>query len=200
MTAFRTHSGHWEFWVMPFGLTNAPATFQSLMNTIFQSLLRKCVLVFVYDILIYSPTLEDHLSHLQQVFSILDQHKLLLKKSKCSIAQQQLEYLGHIINMYGVAIDPKKIEAVANWPTPTNTKQLRGFLGFLGYYRKFIKNYGLLSRPLTDLLKKDTLFHWTPQLQLCFDNLKQSLISAPYWSFLILTSHLQWRPMRQLVA
>lgn len=127
--------------------------------------LRQCVLVFVDDILIYSPTLESHLDHLQQVFTILSEHQLLLKWSKCSFAQQSLEYLGHIISQQGVATDPKKIEAVANWPQPTDAKQLRGFLGLLGYYRKFIKNYGLLSHPLTDLLKKDTLFHWTPPLQ-----------------------------------
>lgn len=164
---------------MPFGLTNAPATFQSLMNTIFRPLLRKCVLVFVNDILIYSPTLDAHLQHLQQVFQILQQHQFFLKRSKCSFAQQTLEYLGHIISAEGVATDPKKIEAVANWPTPTDLKQLRGFLGLSGYYRKFIKNYGLISRPLTDLLKKDVLFHWTPQLQMSFEALKQALISAP---------------------
>jgi len=90
-----------------------------------------------------------------------------------------LEYLGHIISAQGVAIDPKKIEVVANWPTPTDLKQLWGFLGLSGYYRKFIKNYGLISRPLTDLLKKDVLFHWTPQLQMSFEALKQALISAP---------------------
>lgn len=164
---------------MPFGLTNAPATFQALMNTIFKPLLRQCVLVFVDDILIYSPTLEAHLDHLRQVFAILDDHQLLLKKSKCSFAQRSLEYLGHIISSQGVATDPKKIETVANWPSPTDACQLRGFLGLAGYYSKFIKNYGLLSRPLTDLLKKDTLFHWTPQLQLSFDTLKQALNSAP---------------------
>lgn len=78
-----------------------------------------------------------------------------------------------------MATDPKKIKAVTTWPPPKDIKQLRGFLGLSGYYRKFIKNYGVLSRPLTDLLKKDSLFHWTPQHQACFDNLKQSLSSAP---------------------
>jgi len=120
--------------------------------------------------------------HLQQVFNILNDHQLLLKRSKCSFAQQTLEYLGHIISGQGVATDPKKIEAVANWPPPSDTRQLRGFLDLSGYYRKFIKNYGILSRPLTDLLKKDALFNWTQQLQTCFDNLKQALILAPVLS------------------
>lgn len=96
--AFRTHHGHWEFRVMPFGLTNAPATFQGLMNAIFQPLLRKCVLIFVDDILIYSKSLPEHLEHLAEVFQILQQHNLYLKHSKCSFAQQSLEYLGHIIS------------------------------------------------------------------------------------------------------
>ncbi|CAN6212014.1 unnamed protein product [Urochloa humidicola] len=178
-TAFKTHHGHWEFKVMPFGLTNAPATFQEVMNTILSPLLRKCVLVFVDDILIYSPNLEDHKQHLEQVFNILKANKLLLKKSKCTFAQQQLEYLGHIISNQGVATDPKKVQAVADWPTPSDIKQLRGFLGLSGYYRKFIKNYGILSRPLTDLLKKGVPFIWTPQHDQCFQQLKHALVTAP---------------------
>lgn len=162
---------------MPFELTNAPATFQALMNTIFQPLLKKCVLVFV-DEIIYSKSLHEHLDHLSQVFSILQQHQLFLKKPKCSFAQRSLEYLGHIISEHGVAIDPKKTEAIANWPTPTDAKQLWSFLGLSGYYRKFIQGYGSINRPLTDLLKKNAIFQWTPQLQLSFDTLKQALVSA----------------------
>jgi hypothetical protein len=183
-TTFKTHHGHWEFKVMPFGLTNAPTTFQENMNTIFAPLLRKFVLVFVDDILIYSPSLETHLSHLQDVFNILREHNFLLKMSKCSFAQQSLEYLGHVISAAGVATDPAKITAIQEWPTPTDLKQLRGFLGLSGYYRKFIRHYGLLSRPLIDLLRKHNPFCWTPQHQLCFDNLKQALVSAPILALL----------------
>jgi hypothetical protein len=178
-TTFKTHHGHWEFRVMPFGLTNAPATFQAVRNTIFATLLRKGVLVFVDDILVYSATMSQHLQQLQQVFDILQHHKMFLNKSKCSFAQSQLEYLGHIISAEGVATDPHIIQVVQNLSTPTDSKQLRAFLGLAGYYRKFIKNYGIISRPLTDLLKKNVQFTWTPQLQMCFDTLKQALISAP---------------------
>lgn len=112
-TAFRTHHGHWEFRVMWFGLTNAPATFQEIMNHIFSKLLRKCVLVFMDDILVYSKSLAEHEEHLQTVFS-------LLKESKCTFAEPQLEYLGHIISANGVATDPAKIQAIQNWPPATN--------------------------------------------------------------------------------
>jgi hypothetical protein len=130
-TTFKTHDGHWEFKVMPFGLTNAPATFQAIMNSIFAPLLRKSVLVFMDDILIYSMSLEEHEKHLTAVMQILKHNKLFIKKSKCSFAQQQLEYLGHVIGVQGVATDPSKIQVVKDWPTPTSVKQLMSFLGWL---------------------------------------------------------------------
>jgi hypothetical protein len=141
---FRTHNGHFEFRVMPFGLLTAPATFQSAMNQVFAAQIRKFVLVFVDDILVYNKTAEEHAQHLTEVFKLLQQNNLFIKRSKCSFAQHSLEYLGHIIIKNGVATDPAKIEAVKNWPKPSNVKQLRGFLGLAGYY----------TRPLTNLLKK----------------------------------------------
>ena len=112
-TAFRTHHGLYEFRVMPFGLTNAPATFQSIMNRIFADILRKHVLVFMDDILIYSKSLEDHVIHLDQVFQILSHYQFLIKLSKCEFAKQQLEYLGHSISCQGVATESSKIQAIA---------------------------------------------------------------------------------------
>ena len=157
-TAFKTHIGHYEFHVMPFGLMSAPATFQSAMNTIFAHVIRKFVLVFVDDILIYSKSLADHARHLNHVFQLLEANKLYLKRSKCTFAQRHLEYLGHIIGANGVSTDPSKVEAVKNWPHPTNIKQVRGILGFVGYYRKYISRFGIICRPLTNLLKKGVPF------------------------------------------
>lgn len=121
-TAFKTHNGHWEFRVMPFGLTNAPAMFEAIMNNIFAPMLRKSVLVFVDDILIYNKTIEEHNQHLKAVSSLLQDNQQLLKKSKCSFAQTRLEYLGHIISAQGVATDPSKVKAVQEWPIPTDIK------------------------------------------------------------------------------
>ena len=114
-TAFRTHNGHYEYLVMPFGLCNVPSTFQAIMNSIFRPYLRKFVLVFFDDILIYSPNWTMHLEHVQQVFEILRQHQFFIKASKCAFGQQELEYLGHIINSHGVKVDPGKIEAMLQW-------------------------------------------------------------------------------------
>ena len=130
-TAFRTHEGHYEFLVMPFGLTNAPSTFQALMNDVFKEFLRKFVLVFFDDILVYSKDIQEHETHLRLVFDKLQKHQLKVKISKCSFATSSVEYLGHIISQHRVAVDPSKIASVKAWAKPTTIKGLRGFLGSL---------------------------------------------------------------------
>ncbi|XP_066347915.1 uncharacterized mitochondrial protein AtMg00860-like [Miscanthus floridulus] len=156
---------------MPFGLTNAPAMFQSLMNAVLQPYLRKFVLVFFDDILIYSPSWTTHLQHVKAVLLALRAHQLWLKRSKCSFAESSVAYLGHVISTEGVAMDVSKVDAVTTWPQPRSARVLCGFLGLAGYYRRFIKDYDAIAAPLTQLLRRD-VFNWSDGAMLVFDALK----------------------------
>jgi hypothetical protein len=126
-TTFCTHEGHYEFLVMPFGLVNAPSTFQSLMNEVFRSMMRKFVLVFFDDIIVYSKDWDSHMKHLKEVLGILEKHGPVANKKKCHFAQDSIEYLGHVISQKGVVVDPSKVESVTNWPTPRNVKGVGDF-------------------------------------------------------------------------
>jgi hypothetical protein len=122
--------------------------------------------------------MEDHLLHLQTVLQVLVQHHLFAKLSKCRFAETEIEYLGHLISHHGVQVDPSKLEAMISWPLPRSIKALRGFLGITGYYRKFIRNYGLIAAPLTALLKKNS-FVWPPATTQAFEALKVAVSSPP---------------------
>lgn len=174
---------------MPFGLINAPATFQSLMNDLFRLYLRKFILVFFDDILVYFKSWEDHLKHLQTILHILSTNSLFAKESKCRFSVTQVEYLGHIISEQGVAVDPTKIQVVIKWPRPISTKKVRGFLGLAGYYRKFIRNFGCMAAPLTQLLTKDG-FQWNEAADVAFNQLKQASTSRRFCVCLISPNHL----------
>jgi hypothetical protein len=179
-TSFQTHEGHYEFLVMPFGLCNAPCTFQNLMNHVFCPFLRHFVLVFFDDILIYSKTWNSHIAHVDKFLHLLSHHQILLKQSKCYFGASKAEYLGHIARKGGVRVDPKTIEAMQDWPQPKTLKILRGFLGLIGSYHKFFKNYGKIAVPLTSLLKKND-FNWTPTIDQYFQEFKDSMCTTPVY-------------------
>ena len=195
-TACRTPFGHYQFRVLPFGLTNAPATFQSVMNNLFNppkfnadgSLnsrygLSDFAIVFIDDILVFSKSADEHKKHIENVLSELLKHKLLLKPSKCVWAQTELPYLGHIIGQDGIKPDPKKVQSVVDWLTPTCLREVQQFLGLTNYFHKFIQGCANLTKPLTDLSKKDIPFDWTHSRRAAFDALKQALIFAPVLAF-----------------
>ena len=146
---------------MSFGLTNAPAYFMYLMNSIFFKELDVFVIIFIDDILIFSKTEEEHAEHLRIVLQRLRDHRLYAKFSKCEFWLKKVSFLGHILYEDGIEVDPSKVEDVLNWAQPQNVKEVRGFLGLAGYYRRFIENFSKISKPLTELLKKDVPFKWT---------------------------------------
>ena len=176
-TAFRTHQGHYKFRVMPFGLCNAPSSFQSTMNELFRPCLRKYIIVFFDDILIYSKTISDHLLHLESAFRILVAGQFSLKLSKCMFAQEKLEYLGHVVAGDGVRPVPEKIRTIHEWPIPKTPKAQRGFFGLAGFYRRFIKGYSTLAAPLTKLLCH-AQFQWSTVATEAFQKLKEALMAA----------------------
>ena len=177
-TAFRTRSGLYEFVVMPFGLCNAPAAFMQLMNDVLRPLLDKCVIIYLDDILIFSKTHEEHMHHVQQVLEILEQHRLHFKPQKCSFLQPSVKFLGFQVSANGVSTDPAKVATMKEWPRPADVSQVRSFLGFTGFYRRFIKDYAKLAVPLTNLTG-DVPFVWCEQCEHAFLALKAALCSAP---------------------
>jgi len=177
-TAFRTHKGHYEFLVMPFGLKNAHSIFQSLINTVLRPYLRKFVLVFFDDILVYSKDIDSHREDLLRVLELLRQNNLLVNKKKYCFESASIEYLGHIISSQGVASDPNKLKDMVDWPQPKDLKALRGFLGLTGYYWLFVKGYGSIAWPLTQLLKKDC-FQWSEEAASAFQHLMIAMVSVP---------------------
>ena len=199
-TAFSVGNlGFFECNRMAFGLTNAPATFQRLMERCMGELnLREC-LIFLDDILIFSDTFEEHIKRIEAVFSRLHEHGLKLKPSKCEFFKGSVSYLGHVVSANGVETDPEKIKALSEWPVPHNVKTLRSFLGFTGYYRRYVKDYARIVKPLNDLLighptnkqavaemkkkKKCSPWQWGPAQQNAFETIKSKLSSPPILAY-----------------
>ena len=164
-TTFRTRYGHYEFLVMLFGLTNALAAFMDLMNRVFQPYLDRFVIVFIDDILVYSSSSEEHLDHLRIVLQTLRNRQLYAKLSKCQFWLDRVAFLGHVISVEGVSVDPQKIEAVVNWNPQKNVSEVRSFLGLVGYYRKFVEGFSKITAPLTKLTRKDVKYDWVDACQ-----------------------------------
>ena len=182
-TAFATSEGLFEFKRMPFGLCNAPATFQRLMDRVLKDLKWSECLVYIDDIVIFGRTFDEHLCHVANVLSHLRQAGLKLKPEKCYFLQQEVRYLGHIVSEEGIATDPSKITAVSNWPAPLCKKDVQRFLGLANYYRRFIKGFADIAKPLQRLVEKNSLFEWTDACQNAFTHLRQCLVTAPVLAF-----------------
>ncbi|WVZ76597.1 LOW QUALITY PROTEIN: hypothetical protein U9M48_024562 [Paspalum notatum var. saurae] len=178
-TAFTTKYGLYEYTIMSFGLTNAPAYFMQLMNLVFMVYLDKFVVVFIDDILIYSKIEAEHEEHLSLVLQRLREHKLYAKFNKCEFWIDEVRVLGHVVSKGGIAVDPSKVSTVMKWKVPEIPKEVRGFLGLAGYYRRFIENFSKIAKPMTFLLEKDAEFRWIDAQQAAFDELKKRLTTTP---------------------
>jgi hypothetical protein len=182
--------GLFEYQRLAFGLTNSPATYQRLMETVFKDLNHKCVLIYLDDLIVFSRSFEEHLIHLEAVFKQLKTFNLKLAPKKCKMFRSRVKYLGHIVSSEGISVDPAKTEKVTSWPVPENPKDLHQFLGFAGFYRRFIKDYSKVTKPLASLLvnstcktksrkKSNANWHWGAEQQQAFCKVKELLTSAP---------------------
>ncbi len=188
MTAFTVGPlGFYEFLRMPFGLTNAPSTFQWLMETAFNEVYLSWILIYLDDIIIPISTVDEQIAWLRLVCQKLWDMGLKLKPSKCQWFLCEVKYLGHIVSAKGISTDPEKVAVVAKWPMPAKAPDLRSFLGFTGYYRRFIKNYSHIAKPLhvlvADVEAWRAEYVWTEACQEVFDALKTRCIEAPILAY-----------------
>ena len=182
-TGFACELGLFQWKRMPFGLCNATATFQRLMAQALTSVTKKygnLIMCYVDDVVIATPTLEDHIERLEEVFSCMKQSGLKCKPSKCEILRDSIKYLGRLVDKHGVRPDPEAVEAVLTWKAPKTDTQLMSFLGFANYYREFIKGYADKIYPMQRLMRnKGKKFTWTDEAQVSFENIKRELCEAP---------------------
>ncbi len=178
-SAFPTQFGLFQFQVLPFGMCNAPSTFQRAMECCLAGLQWEQCMVYLDDVIVYSPTFDLHVKRLTSVFERFRKNGLKLKPSKCKFALAQVNYLGHVVSGEGICPDPAKIEAVKSWPTPRSVKEVQSFIGLASYYRKFVKDFAHTAAPLHKLCSPKVKFQWSPAAQIAFETLKQHLISHP---------------------
>ncbi|GET52748.1 hypothetical protein PTSG_12973 [Rhizophagus irregularis DAOM 181602=DAOM 197198] len=178
-TAFICSAGLYEYNVMPFGLTNAPASFQRLMDKVLKEYLNNFVIVYIDDIMIYSENFEDHLRHIKLVLEKLKEASLILKLKKCIFGKTEIEFLGHVVGKNGLKPSPGKVEKIQKLTAPTNIKGVRSILGLCTYYRKFIKDFSKIVKPITSLLRKDEKFEWGIKQYEALKILKRKLTEEP---------------------
>ena len=180
-TAFNSPFGKYKYVKVPFGLTQAPAYFQELMTSILKDF--PFAIAYLDDIIIFSKTPQEHLSHICMVFEKLKPANLSMKKSKCHFFSKEIQYLGHILSDTGLRPLPSKTHAIQNMNPPTTPKQVRAFLGLVGYYRKFIRGFVKIAKPLTLLTRQQVKFNWTPDDQEVFIHLKEAIVQAPILNY-----------------
>lgn len=178
-TAFSTNQGHFEFKRMSFGLKGAPSTFQRLANRVLMGINGFRAFVYLDDIIIIATSIQEHEERLREVFDRLRQYNLKLQPAKCEFMRREVNYLGHIISEDGIRPDSKKTACLTRFPVPRNPKEVKSFLGLAGYYRKFVKDFSRISKPLTSLLKKEARFEWSDMCQNSFEELKEILTTEP---------------------
>jgi hypothetical protein len=171
-TAFKTKDGLFEWLVMPFKLTNAPSTFMRVMTQVLKLFLGKFAVVYLDDILIFSRSVQEHLSHVEQVLKVLRAEHLYINKDKCSFMRKSAKFLGFIISNQGVEANPAKVQAVQQWPTPQNISEVRSFHGLATFYRRFIRNFSAIMAPITKCLKEKK-FAWSTAAAKAFTEIKK---------------------------
>lgn len=179
LTTFITALGSYKYHVLPFGLTNGPSSFQQYINDVLWDYLNDFCQAYLDDILIYSKTRKEHRQHVAKVLTRLREAGLQADIKKCEFDVQETAFLGVIVSGQGLRMDPRKVEAVVSWKTPTNLKEVQGFVGFANFYRRFIRDFSKLVKPLVALTRKDTPFAWSPECTQAFQSVKQQVSSAP---------------------
>jgi len=182
-TAFTCMYGHFEYTVMPFGLKNAPAVFQHFINDVFEDIIGKFVYCYIDDIIIFSPDLDSHYLHLEEVLLRLRKVNLFAKIEKCEFCAPFLDFLGHRISADGIYMDPKKVSSILEWPTPTNVKEIQSFFGLANFYRRFIPDFAKIAHPLNALLKKNVKFDWQSEANNSFNEIKYKFSTAPVLAY-----------------